>query len=146
MSVCLIIWYAELWDSMVIVILVDFNFIEKVVCDNNSVQFTLIGNWVRISHIQFTEKKENSLFSSVPPASPPPFSPPFFYFLVAKLLYKSKCPSVCQPLLGGNVIFSAPIWNRVLLLMDVFILVFSYNTCSVLYLFSFYYNAKLLYI
>ena len=33
-------------------------------------------------------------------------------FLVAKLLYKYKCPSVCpyvrQPLLGGNVIFSAP--------------------------------------
>ncbi len=31
---------------------------------------------------------------------------------VAKLLYKSKCPSVsmsiCQPRLGGNVIFSAP--------------------------------------
>ena len=33
-------------------------------------------------------------------------------FLVAKLLYKSKCPSVCPsvriPRLGGNVIFSAP--------------------------------------
>ena len=33
-------------------------------------------------------------------------------FLVAKLLYKYKCPSVCpyvrQPRLGGNVIFSAP--------------------------------------
>ena len=29
-------------------------------------------------------------------------------FLVAKLLYKSKCPSVCQLRLGGNVIFSAP--------------------------------------
>ena len=36
-------------------------------------------------------------------------------FLVAKLLYKSKCPSVhlsvCQPRLGGNVIFSAPDWD-----------------------------------
>ncbi len=34
------------------------------------------------------------------------------YFLVAKLLYKSKCPSVClsecMSGLGGNVIFSAP--------------------------------------
>ena len=33
-------------------------------------------------------------------------------FLVAKLHYKSKCPSICpsvrQPRLGGNVIFSAP--------------------------------------
>ncbi len=29
-------------------------------------------------------------------------------FLVAKLLYKSKFPSVCQPRLGENVIFSAP--------------------------------------
>ena len=37
------------------------------------------------------------------------------YFLVAKLLYKSKCPSVCpyirQPRLGGNVIFSASNWD-----------------------------------
>ena len=33
------------------------------------------------------------------------------YFLVAKLLYKSKCPSVCQPRLGGNVIFPAPNWD-----------------------------------
>ena len=33
------------------------------------------------------------------------------FFLVAKLLYKSKCPSVCQPRLGGNVIFSAPNWD-----------------------------------
>ncbi len=35
--------------------------------------------------------------------------------LVAKLLYKSKCPSVrisvCQPRLVGNVIFSAPNWD-----------------------------------
>ena len=31
--------------------------------------------------------------------------------LVAKLLYKSECPSVCQPRLGGNVIFSAPNWD-----------------------------------
>ena len=33
------------------------------------------------------------------------------FFLVAKLLYKSKCPSVCplcQPRLGGNVMISAP--------------------------------------
>ncbi len=34
------------------------------------------------------------------------------FFLVAKLLYKSKCPfvsmSVCMSGLGGNVIFSAP--------------------------------------
>ncbi len=29
-------------------------------------------------------------------------------FSVAKRLYKSKCPSVCQPRLGENVIFSAP--------------------------------------
>ena len=38
-----------------------------------------------------------------------------FSFLVAKLLYKSKCSSlrisVCQPRLGGNVIFSAPNWD-----------------------------------
>ncbi len=31
---------------------------------------------------------------------------------------------VCQPSLGGNMIFSAPIWETALLLMDVFILVF----------------------
>ena len=37
-------------------------------------------------------------------------------FLVAKLLYKYKwlsvCPSVRQPRLWGNVIFSAPNWDR----------------------------------
>ncbi len=37
------------------------------------------------------------------------------YFLVAKLLYKSKCPSLCLYVclsgLGGNVIFSAPNWD-----------------------------------
>ncbi len=36
-------------------------------------------------------------------------------FLVAKLLYNYLCPtvrlSVCQPRLGGNVIFSAPNWD-----------------------------------
>ena len=35
----------------------------------------------------------------------------FLSFLVAKLLYKSKWPSVCQPRLGENVIFSAPNWD-----------------------------------
>ncbi len=34
-----------------------------------------------------------------------------FSFLVSKLLYKSKCLSVCQPRLGGNVIFSASNWD-----------------------------------
>ena len=34
------------------------------------------------------------------------------YFLVAKLLYNSKCPSVRQSRSGGNVIFSAPIKDR----------------------------------
>ncbi len=45
----------------------------------------------------------------------------FLFFLVAKLLYKSKCPSVCMYVcmavclsgLGGNVIFSAPNWDIV---------------------------------
>ncbi len=32
-----------------------------------------------------------------------------FKFLVAKLLYNSKCPSECLSLNGGNVIFLAPI-------------------------------------
>ncbi len=40
----------------------------------------------------------------------------YIYFLVAKLLYKYKCPSVCMYVcmsgLGGNVIFSAPIFIR----------------------------------
>ncbi len=36
-------------------------------------------------------------------------------FLVAKLLYKSKYPSVCQPRLGRNVIFSAPSLDRCLI-------------------------------
>ncbi len=40
------------------------------------------------------------------------FPPLFGFLLVAKLLYKSKCSSVCQPLLGGNVIFSAPNLDR----------------------------------
>ncbi len=77
-------------------------------------------------------------------------------FLVAKLLYKSKCSSVCQPCLGGNVIFSAPNWyiapiflvqitlinehlfckyfvhllQKTLLLMDVVILVFFLGASS----------------
>ncbi len=40
-------------------------------------------------------------------------------FLVAKLLYKSKCPSVCQPRLGGNVIFSAPNWDIAQILVQI---------------------------
>ena len=32
-------------------------------------------------------------------------------FLEAKILYKSKCSSVCQPRLRENVIFSAPNWD-----------------------------------
>ncbi len=36
----------------------------------------------------------------------------YFTFLVAKLLYKSKCTSVSQPPLGGNVIFWAPNLDR----------------------------------
>ena len=42
-----------------------------------------------------------------------------YFLLVVRLLYKSKCPSVCQsvrvsvcqPRLGGNLIFSDPNWD-----------------------------------
>ncbi len=47
-------------------------------------------------------------------------------FLVAKLLYKSKCPSVCQPRLGGNVIFSAPNWDRAPIVFVQILLVYEH--------------------
>ena len=56
------------------------------------------------------------------------------YFLVAKLLYKSKCLSVhmsiSQPRLGGNVIFSAPIWDIALIFFVQILLMNEHLFCK----------------